>query len=65
MIKKSLVRNIIFAEVLLSAIAASATIISSHVTTSRRPSFEVASIKPIHSAREIPGPWGETSDYFA
>ena len=54
--------NILLAAVLLCSIAAT---MSSSQETSTGPSFEVASIKPNPSAREIGGPWTEKVDYFA
>jgi uncharacterized protein (TIGR03435 family) len=62
--KTPVCHSIIFAVLLLFAIAA-ATIALSQVTSPDRPSFAVASIKPNGSAGEIPGPPAETDDYFA
>jgi bla regulator protein blaR1 len=62
--KTSPVRSIFCPAVLLFAITAPSTIISSQTTT-RRPSFEVASIKPNNSVGATTTPPVVAGDYFA
>ncbi len=61
--KRGLGRTIALLAALLAC--AAAAIIYWQSKSTRRPSFAVASIKPNPSAEEIPGPWAETSGYFA
>jgi uncharacterized protein (TIGR03435 family) len=63
MIKTSLIRNIIFLTVLLFVIAAAATIFASQMIINRRPSFEVASIRPNRSVG-VPMPYVQRGDRF-